>query len=97
MAASRAGGDRLLRTVGTSEFGDRRPIGLYRQRRRRESRERVLSEHDLAVHDGQHRFDRLDFFVIYAKLQVGDRSAAVKRARELRLLAPVRAPNPAIT
>jgi hypothetical protein len=34
---------------------------------------------------------------IYAKLQVGGRSAAVKRARELRLLAPVRAPYPAIT
>jgi LuxR family transcriptional regulator, maltose regulon positive regulatory protein len=29
---------------------------------------------------------------IYAKLQVGDRSAAVRRARELRLIAPGRAP-----
>jgi LuxR family transcriptional regulator, maltose regulon positive regulatory protein len=34
---------------------------------------------------------------IYAKLQVGDRSAAVKRARELRLLAFGRTPSPAIT
>jgi LuxR family maltose regulon positive regulatory protein len=34
---------------------------------------------------------------IYAKLQVGDRSAAVQRARELRLLAVGRTPRPAIT
>jgi LuxR family transcriptional regulator, maltose regulon positive regulatory protein len=34
---------------------------------------------------------------IYAKLQVGDRSAAVRRARELRLLAAGRAPNTAVT
>jgi LuxR family transcriptional regulator, maltose regulon positive regulatory protein len=33
---------------------------------------------------------------IYAKLQVRDRSAAVRRARELRLLAANRAPSPAL-
>jgi LuxR family transcriptional regulator, maltose regulon positive regulatory protein len=32
---------------------------------------------------------------IYVKLQVGDRSAAVRRARELRLIAPGRRPAPA--
>jgi LuxR family maltose regulon positive regulatory protein len=34
---------------------------------------------------------------IYAKLQVRDRSAAVRRARELRLLAAGRALSPAVT
>ena len=34
---------------------------------------------------------------IYAKLRVRDRSAAVRRARELRLLAAVRPQSPAIT
>jgi LuxR family transcriptional regulator, maltose regulon positive regulatory protein len=34
---------------------------------------------------------------IYAKLQVGDRSAAVQRARELRLLAARRPPSPALS
>jgi len=34
---------------------------------------------------------------IYAKLQVGDRSAAVQRARELRLLAVGRTPRPVTT
>ncbi len=34
---------------------------------------------------------------IYAKLQVRDRSAAVQRARDLRLLAAGRTPSPAIT
>jgi LuxR family transcriptional regulator, maltose regulon positive regulatory protein len=34
---------------------------------------------------------------IYAKLQVRDRSAAIQRARELRLLAADRTPRPAIT
>jgi LuxR family maltose regulon positive regulatory protein len=33
---------------------------------------------------------------IYAKLQVRDRSAAVQRARELRLLAARRSPGPAL-
>jgi LuxR family maltose regulon positive regulatory protein len=34
---------------------------------------------------------------IYAKLEVRDRSAAVHRARELRLLAAGRSPRPAIS
>ena len=33
---------------------------------------------------------------IYAKLQVSDRSSAVQRARELRLLAAQRTPRPAL-
>ncbi len=34
---------------------------------------------------------------IYVKLQVRDRSSAVQRARELRLLAPVPRASPAVT